>query len=94
MKTLTTLTIAAVFAMSVAAPVSANTVTESLTNVVTGQLLEVSNNIKQQAGNALENTFNELMFNIGSQQAENTVERTVAAVKTESSAAQTPQQQQ
>lgn len=93
MKTLTTLTIATIFVMSFANPVSANPITESLTNVVTGQLVEVSNNIKQQAGNALENTFNELMFNIGSQQAEQTVEQTVASTKTEAGADQASEQQ-
>ncbi|GAB2915674.1 hypothetical protein [Rheinheimera gaetbuli] len=95
MKTLSALTIATLFAVSISAPVSANTIAESLTAVVTNQLSEVSDNIKLQTKQALENTVSELLFNYGSQQAEQAINQSV--VQASSSVAvteQTTEQQQ
>lgn len=95
MKTLTTLTVATLFAMSVAAPANANTLTESLTDVVSSQLTELSSNIKQQAKQALEHTVSELFFDNGSQQAEQAVQQSVtSATYTIAASANTTQPQQ
>lgn len=88
MKTLTTLTLATLFAVSVATPASANTLTESLTEAVSSQLTELSSNIRLQAKQALESTVNELFFNYGSQQAEQAVQQLAASVSTKVSASQ------
>ena len=86
MKTLTTLTLATLFAASVTTPASANTLTESLTEAVSSQLTELSSNIRLQAKQALESTVNELFFNYGSQQAEQTVQQSAVTVSTAASA--------
>lgn len=78
MKTLTKLTLATLFAVSVAAPASANTLTESLSEVVSNQLTDISQSIKLQAKQQLENTISELFFNLGSEQAEQAVQNTTA----------------
>lgn len=95
MKTLTTLTLATLFAVSLTAPASANTLTESLTEAVSSQLAELSTNIRLQAKQALESTVNELFFNYGSQQAEQAVQQSAVPASTDASASQenkTPQQ--
>ena len=88
MKTLTTLTLATLFAVSVATPASANTLTESLTEAVSSQLTELSSNIRLQAKQALQSTVNELFFNYGSQQAEQAVQQSAASINTTASESQ------
>lgn len=70
MKTLNALTLAGLMTIAISAPVQANTLTDTLTEVVSAQLAELSSNIKQQAKAALEKTATELFFESGSQQAE------------------------
>lgn len=69
MKTLTTLTLAAIFTSSFAAPAQAN-ITDALTEAATNQLAELTVNIRQQAKAALEKTATELFFTTGTTQAE------------------------
>lgn len=82
MKTLSALTLAAVITVGFAAPAQANTITDTLTETVSNQLTELSSNIKQQAKTALEQTVTELLFAVGSEQAEKNVSQTTAAVTT------------
>jgi len=70
MKTLTALTLATVMTLGAAAPVQANTITDTLTDIVSMQLAELSANIKQQAQSALEKTAAELFFANGAEQAQ------------------------
>jgi uncharacterized protein YycO len=83
MKTLSALTLAAVITVGFAAPAQANTITDTLTETVSNQLTELSSNIKQQAKTALEQTIAELLFAVGSEQAEQNVAQTTAAVTTQ-----------
>ncbi|MCS4307695.1 CheY-specific phosphatase CheX [Rheinheimera pacifica] len=76
MKTLTALTLATVIAIGFTAPAQANTITDNLTEVVSNQLAELGNNIKQQAKTALEKTATELFFSNGSEQAVQHVTKT------------------
>ncbi|MDP2714010.1 hypothetical protein [Rheinheimera sp.] len=82
MKTLSALTLAVVITVGFAAPAQANTITDTLTETVSNQLTELSSNIKQQAKTALEQTIAELLFAVGSEQAEQNVAQTTAAVTT------------
>lgn len=82
MKTLSTLTLVAVISVSAVAPVHANPLTETLTETVSNQLIEVSSNIKLQAKQALENTIAELFFNNGSQHAAQTVQQSARSATT------------
>lgn len=76
MKTLTTLSLATMMTITLAAPAQANTITDTLTEVVTSQMAELSHNIKQQAKSALEKTATELFFDSGSEQAAQNVVQT------------------
>ena len=78
MKTLNALTLAGLMTIAISAPVQANTLIDTLTEVVSAQLAELSSNIKQQAKAALEKTATELFFESGNQQAE----QNLTAVKT------------
>ncbi len=78
MKTVTTFVLASVCSMALAAPVHANTLTDTLADAVSKQLTELSSNIKQQARQALEHTVSELFFNSGNQQAEQAVQQSAA----------------
>ncbi|HEY0921472.1 hypothetical protein [Rheinheimera pacifica] len=80
MKTLTTLTLATVIAISFAAPAQANNITDALTEAATNQLAELAGNIKQQAKAALEKTATELFFATGTEQAEQHLAKTTEQV--------------
>ncbi|MDP5137221.1 hypothetical protein [Rheinheimera baltica] len=81
MKTLTALTLATVFAVNLASPAQASSITEELTEVVTSQLAELGKNIKLQAKLALENTTTELLFSAGAVLAEQSVTQTEAPLQ-------------
>lgn len=77
MKTLRNITLATVITLGLTATASANTMTDNLTEAVSEavskQLAELSISIRQQAQQALQSTAGEILFNNGSQQAEQAV---------------------
>lgn len=77
MKTLRNIGLAAAITLGLTANASANTMTDNLTEAVTEavskQLAELSISIRQQAQQALQSTAGEILFNNGSQQAEQAI---------------------
>ena len=65
MKTLTTLAVSSLIALSATLPVQANQLTDHLSTVVQTQLNELNSSIQQQAKMALEHTVAELFFTLG-----------------------------
>lgn len=65
MKTLTTLVLGTTLAFGMVSTAQANPLTDELTTMVSTQISELKNNIKQQARLTLEQTVNELLFTMG-----------------------------
>ena len=83
MKTLITLSLASLMTLTLAAPVKADSITDTLTEVVASQLAELSANVKQQAKTAMEKTVTELLFITGSEQAAQHVANTTKPATTD-----------
>lgn len=77
MKTLRNIGLATIIGLGLTTTASANSMTDNLTEAVTEavskQLAELSVSIRQQAKQALQSTAGEILFNSGSQQAEQAV---------------------
>ena len=73
MKTLTTFVLGTTLAIGMVSTAQANPLTDELTTMVSTQISELKNNIKQQARLTLEQTVNELLFTMSNDVAKQQV---------------------